>query len=124
VSKTILLVEDSNTQALHVQALLEQEGLQVTWAKDGLEGLRLAQQQPPDLVILDVQLPGMNGFQLCQRLAGSSATADIPIILFTSYNDPKAALFGMQMGAVEYIPKDASANVVLLETIRQMGLIE
>ncbi len=84
----------------------------------------MAQQQPPDLIVLDVQLPGMNGFQLCQRLAGSSATADIPIILFTGYDDPKAALFGSQMGAVDYIPKYASATVVLVETIRQMGLIE
>jgi CheY-like chemotaxis protein len=122
-SKTVLLVEDNKTQAFHLQTLLEQEGLHVVWAGDGLAGLQRAQQLHPDLIILDVQMPEMNGFQVCQRLKDSPDTADIPIILFTRHDDPEAVVLGLETGAVDYIPKDAFADAVLLETLRQMELI-
>lgn len=122
-SKTVLLVEDNKTQALHLQTLLEREGLYVAWADGGRVGVQMAQQLLPDLIVLDIQMPEMNGFQVCQQLKDSHDTADIPIIMFTRHDDPEAVVLGLETGAVDYIPKDAFADAVLLETLRQMDLI-
>lgn len=122
--KTVLVVEDSPTQALHMQALLEQEGLSVLLAHDGKTGLEMAQELGPDLIVLDVQMPEMNGFQVCGELKNRRATKDIPIIMFTRHDEREAVVLGLQTGAVDYIPKDAFADAVLLETLRQMKLIE
>jgi DNA-binding response OmpR family regulator len=123
-ASSALVIEDSPTQALHLQALLEQQGMQVFVANDGSTGLDLAQESQPDIVILDLQMPGMNGFQVCEQLKENQLTADIPVILLTRHDDQQAVVTGLQLGAVDYIPKDAFADAVLLETLRQMGLIE
>jgi DNA-binding response OmpR family regulator len=122
-SKTILVIEDSTTQALHLQAVLEQGGLQVVWAQDGQAGLKVARQTQPDLIVLDVQLPDMNGFQVCQHLKSQTDTRHIPVIMFTRHDDPEAVVLGLQTGVVDYIPKDAFADAVLVETLRQMGFV-
>ena len=122
-SRTILVVEDSTTQALHLQVLLEQEELNVLLAHDGRLGLQMAQQLHPDLIVLDVQMPEMNGFQVCQQLKKARETADIPVIMFTRHDEHESVILGLQTGAVDYIPKDAFADAVLLETLRQMGFI-
>ena len=121
--RTILVIEDSPTQALHLEALLKQKGLEVVLANDGRTGLQLARQLRPDVVVLDLEMPEMNGFQVCQQLKESRETASIPVILFTRHDDHEAVVLGLQIGAIEYIPKDAFADAVLLETLRQMGLI-
>ena len=121
--KLILIVEDSATQALHLQAVLEGAGLQVSWAQDGKSGLEMAHRVRPDLIVLDVQLPDMNGFQVCQDLKSQNGTRNIPIIMFTRHDDPEAVVLGLQTGVVDYIPKDAFADAVLIETLRQMGLV-
>ena len=121
--KTILVVEDSPTQALHVQALLQQQGLRVMCAGDGRAGVRIARQSRPDLILLDLQMPDMNGFQVYQELKKSGDTAAIPVILFTCRDDPEAVVMGIESGITDYIPKDAFADAVLIETLRQMGLI-
>jgi CheY-like chemotaxis protein len=122
--KKILVVEDSPTQALHMQTLLEREGVLVLVAHDGVTGLQIAHESLPDLIVLDVQMPGMNGFQVCRRLKNSRNTKDIPIIMFTRHDEQEAVLLGLKTGAVDYIPKDAFADAVLLETLRQMDLID
>jgi len=122
--KTVLVVEDSTTQALHLRAVLEREGLGVIWARDGMEGVRQAQETNPDLIVLDIQMPEMDGFEVCQKLKGNVATAEIPVIMLTHYDDAKSVISGLERGAVDYIPKDAFAEAVLVETLRQMGLIE
>lgn len=119
----ILVVEDSTTQALHLRTLLEQQGLDVLWARDGVEGVQLARQQGPDLIVLDIQMPEMNGFEVCQRLKETDETADIPVIMFTRYDDAQSVLSGLEKGAIDYIPKDAFAEAVLLETLREMGFL-
>jgi CheY-like chemotaxis protein len=123
VGKTVLVIEDSPTQAMHVQSLLEREGVNVVLAIDGSEGVTLAQTLLPDLVLLDMQLPGMNGFQVCERLKRTRETYRIPVIMFTRHDDPEMITLGLQSGVTDYIPKDAFADVVLLETLRHMGLI-
>jgi DNA-binding response OmpR family regulator len=85
--------------------------------------LEVARQTQPDLIVLDVQLPGLNGFQVCQHLKSQTDTRHIPVIMFTCHDDPEAVVLGLQTGVVDYIPKDAFADAVLVETLRQMGLV-
>lgn len=119
----VLVVEDSHTQALHLQALLEREGLSVTLAFDGRSGIEMTGKVHPNVAILDVQMPEMNGFEVCKQLKEMDDTADIPIIMLTCRDENEAVLEGLQVGAIDYIPKDAFSDVVLIETLRQMGFI-
>lgn len=120
--KTILVIEDSPTQALHLQALLEEEGFRVILARDGKAGLQMAQKARPDVVVLDLEMAGMNGFQVCRRLKNMRRTASIPVIMFTRHDDPEVMTLGIQIGAVDYIPKDTFAETTLLKTLREMEL--
>jgi DNA-binding response OmpR family regulator len=122
-NKTVLLVEDSTTQAMHFQMLLEEQGLHVEWASTGGAGVQMAQKVRPDLILLDVQMPDMNGFQVCRELKNVPGTSGIPIIMLTRHDETESVVLGMEMGVTDYIPKDAFADAVLVETLRQMGLI-
>jgi CheY-like chemotaxis protein len=121
--KTILIVEDSVTQAEHLRATLQEHGLDVICTLDGPSGLECARQIHPDLIVMDVHMPGMNGFEVAQALKSDSTTQDIPIVMLTSSDNPESALMGLDAGAIDYIPKDVFATSVLIETMRQMGLI-
>lgn len=121
--KTILVVEDSATQAEAISVVLEEHGLNVVCAGDGLSGLKVAQAICPDLVVMDVNMPGMDGFQVLQALKNDPATSEIPIVMLTSSSAPEAAMTGLTSGAIDYIPKDVFAMSVLIETIRQMDLL-
>ncbi len=122
--KTVLIVEDSPAQALALQQILEQEGLQVLWAPDGRIGVAMAQQQMPDAIILDIEMPEMNGFEACRRLKENARTADIPIVMLTVRADPPALMQGIDLGAIDFIPKDAFSESVLVETLRQLRILD
>jgi CheY-like chemotaxis protein len=122
-SKIVLIVEDSPTQAMHLERLLSQNGLTVLCARDGEEGLHNAQLHMPNMIVLDIELPGMNGLQLCKLLKENKHTRFIPIILFTQFNDMATTRFGFQAGAIRYMPKDERADEALLEALRSIGLI-
>jgi DNA-binding response OmpR family regulator len=121
--KTVLIVEDSPAQALALKHLLKEEGLQVLWAPDGQVGVELAQQHVPDSIVLDVEMPKMGGFEACRRLKEDSRTAHIPIVMLTVRDDAVSALRGIDLGAVDFIPKDAFSGPVLLETLRQLHIL-
>ena len=121
---SILIVEDSPPQALKTKLALESSGCQVHWADTGLGGLDAAQQQSFDLIVLDVELPDINGFEVCKRLKADDNLADIPVIMLTTLDQAESALSGLEAGAIDYIPKDAFADAVLVETIKQMNVID
>lgn len=123
MNKSVLVIEDSPTQALALRALLEINDLDVTLTHTGAEGLTLARALQPAAIILDIQLPDMDGFQVCQTLKHWPETITLPVIMLTQYDEPTAIVHGLQLGALEYIPKDAFADSVLLGTLRQMGVI-
>jgi CheY-like chemotaxis protein len=124
-AKTALIVEDSPTQAMRLESLLSENGMITIWARDADEGLHCAQSLNPDIIILDVFMPGsMNGLQLCKYLKDNRYTRSIPVILLSHYNNKETAQFGLKLGAIEYIPKDAFSDAVLLETLRAKGLIQ
>jgi CheY-like chemotaxis protein len=119
----VLLVEDGRTQALRLQLELARYGLVVEVANDGAAGLAAALGRPPDAIILDVDLPELDGYSVCRALKADPATAHIPIVMLTCRDEAQDALAGIQGGAVDYIPKDAFAEQNLVQAFQQLGLI-
>ena len=103
---TILLVEDSYSQALRVQLLLQREGYQVRIASDGAEGWRQACEQSFDLILLDVNLPTLDGFQVLTRLKFGRSTRMIPVIMLARSNVRGTIERALQLGAIDYLCKD------------------
>ena len=116
----VLIVEDSRPQALKTKLALESNGCRVDWVDTGYGGLDLAQQKRFDLIVLDIELPDINGFEICRNLKANPNLADIPVVMLTTLDQADNAMNGLEAGAVDYIPKDAFADIVLVETIKQM----
>lgn len=121
---SILIIEDSHPQALKTKLTLESNGCQVQWADTGLGGLELARKHSFDLIVLDIELPDINGFDVCKQLKADAGLADIPVIMLTTLDHAEHALSGLDAGAIDYIPKDAFADAVLVETIKQMNVLD
>ncbi len=117
---SVLIVEDSPPQALKIKLALENSGCRVNWADTGLGGLAMAQQKGFDLIILDIELPDINGFEVCKKIKANPKLANTPVIMMTTRDQANDAMTGLEAGAIDYIPKDAFAEMVLLETIKQM----
>ena len=120
----VLLVEDSRTQAYQIRETLESVGLDVRIAYDGPEGIRSAVNSPPALVVLDVKLPTMDGFQVCRRLKMHPATRNVPVIMLTQRASADATMTGLSAGADDYIPKDVFATEHLIASLQELGLVE
>ncbi len=119
----VLLVEDSKTQAYQIKETLESVGLEVTIAYDGPEGIRSAITNPPALVVLDVKLPTMDGFQVCRRLKMHPATKHVPIIMLTEKTSAEATMTGLSAGADDYIPKDIFATEHLITSLQELEVL-
>lgn len=120
---TVLLVEDTAVQALRFKGSLEENGCAVRWVENGQAAINAAHDDLYDLIILDIELPDFDGFEVCRRLKADASLAEIPVIMLTTRDRAEDALAGLNSGAVDYIPKDAFATLVLLETMKQMGLL-
>ncbi len=121
--KTVLIIEDSPAQALALESLLREEGLGVLWAPDGKVGLHQAQVHAPDAILLDIEMPEMDGFEACKQLKRDDQTAGIPIVMLTVRDDASTALHSMDLGAIDFVPKDAFCGPILLETLRQLRIL-
>ena len=121
--KHVLIVEDSRTQAIRIQLELQRYGLLVEVAETGTAGLKAARQQRPDAIVLDVELPEMNGYSLCRALKADPQTAHIPVVMLTRHDQAADTLQGLQVGADDYIPKDAFAEQNLVESLRHLNIL-
>lgn len=101
----ILIAEDSPTQAQQLQYLLEQQGYIVGLAANGLEALEMAPKFEPTLIISDVVMPVMDGYQLCQKIKGDPRLHDVPVILVTTMSDPQDVIRGLECGADNFFLK-------------------
>jgi CheY-like chemotaxis protein len=122
-SKTVLVVEDSPVQAYAIIQLLEQRGITVLCAPDGATGLALAKTCLPDLIIMDVQMPGIDGLETCHLIKEDPAIRDVPVIFLTALSDPDTLRRGFGEGAVDFIPKDVFSDVVLLKTLVELDFM-
>jgi len=111
--KTIIIVEDEEDIRELVRYNLAKEGYQVTGVKSGEEGLDAAINALPDLVILDIMLPGIDGLEVCRRLKNNSTTQDIPIIMLTAKGEESDIVAGLELGADDYIAKPFSPKVLI-----------
>jgi DNA-binding response OmpR family regulator len=104
-NETILLVEDSPTERRVVSAALQRGGYHVITACDGQEALAKAAVEHPRLIVLDVILPKMNGFQVCRTLKSQEVTQGIKILILSSKNQPSDRFWGLKQGADDYLTK-------------------
>lgn len=101
----ILVVEDSLTQAKRLERLLKEHGYGVRIARNGFQGLAFAREKKPTVVITDVMMPEMDGYELCRRIKGDETLRDVPVVLLTSLSDPRDVIRGLQCGADNFLTK-------------------
>jgi DNA-binding response OmpR family regulator len=99
----VLVVDDDRDMADFLARLLQGEGLSVETAADGQSALMQVMAAPPDLVLLDVMMPGRSGFEICRQLKGDESTALIPIILVTALEDSESRVRGIEAGADDFL---------------------
>jgi twitching motility two-component system response regulator PilH len=115
----VLIIDDSPTELHLFQNMLEKAGFDTLVADSGEEGLKAARSAHPDCILMDVVMPGMNGFQATRKLTKDPETADIPVIMITSKDQETDKIWGMRQGAVEYVVKPVS-DVDLVATINSV----
>lgn len=116
----ILLVEDSPTQAQEYAYHLRKAGYDVSIAQDGILALNMVISYQPHVIVLDINLPILDGFQICRRVKRDKEMKHIPIVMLTSADNMNANLKGLEAGADDYIPKDEFAVENLLSTLKSL----
>lgn len=110
---SVLVVDDTAVNRRILRAILERAGAVVSEAPGGEEALRLVRAAPPDLLLLDIMMPGMDGLQVCAALKGDPATSDVPIIVVSSLSETADRIRGLSAGAEDYVTKPFDAGEVL-----------
>jgi twitching motility two-component system response regulator PilH len=112
----ILIVDDSPTELHVLTQMLDKGGYETVTAEDGEEGIEKAKAEQPDLILMDVVMPGLNGFQATRKLSRDAATKDIPVIIVTTKDQDTDREWGMRQGARDYMVKPVK-NVELLAKV-------
>lgn len=113
MNKRILVIEDDVNALRLLEYTLEQEGYQVFTATNGLEGLKKAQDEHPDLIILDIMLPGLDGYEICHRLRQKPENVTLPILMLSAKARQDDRNIGLRMGADDYLTKPADPSVIV-----------
>ena len=116
---TVLVVEDSLTETELLTCYLQQAGLAVVSVKSGEEIQSSLSVQKPDLIIVDVILPGQSGFELCRQLKADPSTSQIPVVICSNKNTDVDKMWGNMLGADAYLPKPVEQKE-LVQTVRQL----
>lgn len=109
----ILIVDDSPTEVHVMKGALEQGGFEVAVAVNGEEAIALSRKLHPDLILMDVVMPGINGFQATRTIARDPETSDIPVVMVTSKGQETDKIWGMRQGAVDYLVKPVKVPELL-----------
>jgi PleD family two-component response regulator len=118
----VLIVEDDRTTIKIITHILEQHNFKVAFATEAGEGLTKAFKEKPDLILLDIMLPGMDGFQLLTKLQATEETSRIPVIILSSLSGEKDILKGLEKGATDYILKPFSPQILFFKIKKIMSL--
>ncbi len=111
--QSILVIDDEKDILKLLQYNLEKEGYQVLLAKTGEDGLELAKHKLPDLIVLDLMLPGIDGLEVCKLIRSQKSTSHIPILMLTAKSTETDQIVGLELGATDYITKPFSIKVLL-----------
>jgi twitching motility two-component system response regulator PilH len=117
---SILLVDDSKTELHFLSEVLSREGFRVRTAENGDEALRRIAEEKPDLILMDVVMPGQNGFQLTRAITRDPLYANVPVIMCTSKSQETDKVWGMRQGARDYVIKPVNPQE-LVQKIRAFG---
>ena len=114
----ILIVDDSPTETFRFKEILTKHGYEVLEATNGADGVTIAQAELPDLVLMDVVMPGVNGFQATRQIARGETTKDIPVVIVSTKDQATDRVWGKRQGARDYLTKPDDENK-LIEVIQQ-----
>jgi len=114
----ILIVDDSPTETFRFKEILTKHGYEVLEATNGADGVTIAQAELPDLVLMDVVMPGVNGFQATRQIARGETTKDIPVVIVSTKDQATDWVWGKRQGARDYLTKPVDENK-LIEVIQQ-----
>lgn len=117
----VLIVDDSESQLYSLTQIVEGAGHQVVTAANGEEGVEKAIAEIPDLILMDVVMPGLNGFQATRKISKNESTADIPVIFVTTKDQETDRIWGMRQGAAAYITKPIDKKVLLNAMNKALG---
>ena len=109
----ILIVDDSPTEAHVLKGMLEKNGFEVETAENGTEGIERARELKPDLILMDVVMPGLNGFQATRQLTKDSETKHIPVIIVTTKDQEADRVWGMRQGARDFLTKPVAEKTLM-----------
>ncbi|MBK8821495.1 MAG: response regulator [Anaerolineales bacterium] len=105
MTSTILIVDDDPAGRQTLESILDEQGYQLEFAENGAQALQMIRQILPDVILLDVMMPGMDGFEVCRQVRSDPAIAEIPIIMLTALDDRRSFLNGLESGADDYLTK-------------------
>jgi twitching motility two-component system response regulator PilH len=109
----ILIVDDSPTEVHVMQKALEKHGFKTAAAENGAEGIRKAKEMRPDLIFMDIVMPGVNGYQATRALAADPDTRAIPVIMVSTKGQETDRIWGLRQGAIDYLIKPVSAQALI-----------
>jgi len=121
--KSLLIVDDEPENRNALESIFSEE-YTVHLARDGMEGFKMAQDLKPDLIILDIVMPRMDGFQTCLRLRKEEATQRTPIIFLTSKSEPETESFGLDLGADDFVAKPFNKEVLKIRVRKRLDATE
>ncbi|MET0279768.1 MAG: response regulator [Steroidobacteraceae bacterium] len=117
----ILIVDDSPTEVHVIRKALEKSGFTTATARDGQEGVRLARELHPDLIFMDIVMPGMNGYQATRAIVNDPGTRKIPIVMVTTKGLETDRVWGLRQGAVDYMVKPVSADLLVQKALTTLA---
>jgi twitching motility two-component system response regulator PilH len=120
----IMIVDDSPTEVHVMKTALEKHGFETVSAADGSECINLARQMRPDLILMDVVMPGVNGFQATRALTRDPETRSIPVVMVTTKDQETDRIWGMRQGAVDYMVKPVTAADLVAKAQEVLGRAE
>ena len=123
-SAYVLIVDDERRNRDLLEVMLSAEGYDIATAEGGTEALRMVAERRPDLVLLDVMMPGMNGYEVAAALKLDPVTAQVPIILVTALDDRNSRIHGLSAGAEEVLTKPVSRHELCLRVRNLLRLME
>ena len=120
---TVLIVDDTIANVLLLKVLIGNQKYRIVTAGNGMEALQAVEKESPDLILLDIMMPGMNGYEVAEKLKADPQTQEIPIIFLTALNSTNDIVKGFKTGASDYISKPFNKEELLIRVTHQISLI-
>ena len=124
MSRRIMVVDDEVGALTLIGIMLERGGFEVLKARDAYIALEILEKETPDLIILDVMMPGMDGIELCRKIRAASPTRETPVLILSARGDPEAVKDGMEAGANDYLSKPILHHDLITKIQEILGIEE